>query len=422
MRGVAKAASIDAGMSDSTTSFPKNKIKVLLLENIHPVAASMFSSDGFHVETHKGALDGNELREAIKDVHVLGIRSRTEVRIPALEEARRLLAIGCFCIGTNQVDLQPAKLSGIPVFNAPFANTRSVAELVMAEIIALARQLCDRSRDLHAGRWRKAAAGAWEVRGKTLGIIGYGHIGSQLGVLAEALGLRVVFYDIVAKMAIGNARPVPLDELLAHSQFVSLHVPATERTRHLIGAAELSKMQPGSYLLNLSRGQVVDLDALAGALRSGHVAGCALDVYPSEPDGDSDAFACAVQGLPNVILTPHVGGSTLEAQEAIGREVASTLIDFVNVGSTTQAVNFPRLDIEPEHGRHRILNIHRNVPGVLRDINRIVGDVGANVHRQMLATDSDIGYLVMDVDQDLSAEVKAAIANLPTSIRTRILF
>lgn len=409
-------------MTDLTTSFPKNRIKVLLLENVHPTAAAMFSSDGFQVDALKGALDAKELSAAIKDVHVLGIRSRTEVRLPALEEARRLLAIGCFCIGTNQVDLHEAKLKGVPVFNAPFANTRSVAELVIAEIVALARQLCDRSRDLHAGRWRKAAAGAWEVRGKTLGIIGYGHIGSQLGVLAEALGLRVIFHDIASKMAIGNARPVSLDELLATSQFVSLHVPATDRTRNLIGAAELAKMQAGSYLLNLSRGQVVDLDALADALRRQHVAGCALDVYPSEPDGDSDAFACAVQGLPNVIMTPHVGGSTLEAQEAIGREVASTLIDYVNSGATPQAVNFPRLDIQPEPGRHRILNIHRNVPGVLRDINRIVGDVGANVHRQVLSTDPDIGYLVMDLDQDLSAEVKAAISNLPTSIRTRILF
>ncbi|MFN8058011.1 MAG: phosphoglycerate dehydrogenase [Vicinamibacterales bacterium] len=409
-------------MSDPSTSFPKHRIKVLLLENIHASAADLLAAEGFQVATHRSALDGPELVDALRDVHVLGIRSRTDVRLPALIEAKRLLAIGCFCIGTNQVDLDAARLRGIPVFNAPFANTRSVAELALAEIIALSRQLGDRSRDLHAGRWRKATDGASEVRGKTLGIVGYGHIGSQLGVLAEAIGLRVIFHDIARRMALGNAREVGFDPLLAEADFVSLHVPQTERTRHLVGAAELGRMKPGAFLLNLSRGTVVDLDATADALRRGHLGGCAIDVYPSEPERDSDAFVTPLQGLPNVLLTPHVGGSTHEAQAAIGRQVASTLARFVNAGTTAEAVNFPRLDVEPEPGRHRILNVHRNVPGVLRDINRIVGDVSANVHRQALATDADIGYLIMDLDQDLSNDVRAAIGSLPTSVRTRILY
>jgi D-3-phosphoglycerate dehydrogenase len=409
-------------MERPATSFPRHRIKVLLLEGIHPAAAARLEQETFQVRTLPSALDPDALAEALADVHLLGIRSRTAVPVSVLERAPRLLAIGAFCIGTNHVALDGAKSRGIPVFNAPFANTRSVAELVVAEIIALARRLADRSHELHEGRWRKAADGAYEVRGKTLGIIGYGHIGSQLSVLAEALGLRVVFHDIVPKLALGNARAVSFDELLAVSDFVTLHVPATPETTNLVGRTALSRMKRGAFLLNLSRGSVVDLEALADAVRGGHLAGCALDVYPDEPDGTTEAFRCPVQGLPNVILTPHVGGSTIEAQEAIGQQVATALVRFVNVGATGEAVNFPRVEVEPEPGTHRILNAHRNVPGVLRDINRIVSDVSANVHRQVLATDGDIGYLVMDLDQDVSVAVKRQIASLPTSLKTRILY
>jgi D-3-phosphoglycerate dehydrogenase len=340
-----------------------------------------------------------------------------------LAEARRLLAVGCFCIGTNQVDLAAANLKAIPVFNAPFSNTRSVAELIIAEIVSLARRLGDRSREMHEGRWRKAAAGSFEVRGKVLGIVGYGHIGSQVGVLAEALGMRVLFFDVGSKLAMGNNRPCSsLDELLRAADFVTLHVPATPQTKEMIGAEQLAAMRKGSYLLNASRGSVVVLPALAEAIRAGHLAGAAVDVYPDEPEADRDGFATPLRGLPNVILTPHVAGSTTEAQAAIGREVASTLIKLVNAGATSGAVNFPQVELPKTEGLHRILNAHRNVPGVLRDINRIVSDRQANIRSQVLATDSNIGYLIMDLDQDVSDEVRAAIAALPTSIKTRILY
>lgn len=405
------------------TSYPVHKIKFLLLENIHETAREAIAGEGFHLECLPGSLSEEELVARIRDVHVLGIRSKTRVTATALAEARRLLAVGCFCIGTNQVDLAAANLRGVPVFNAPFSNTRSVAELIIAEIVALARQLGDRSREMHEGRWRKAAAGSFEVRGKTLGIVGYGHIGSQVGVLAEALGMQVLFFDITSKLAMGNnTRCSSLDELLRASDFVTLHVPATAQTKEMIGAGELSSMRQGSYLLNASRGSVVVLPALADAIRSGHLAGAAVDVYPDEPESNRDGFLTPLRGLPNVILTPHVAGSTSEAQAAIGREVASTLIKFVNAGATTGAVNFPEVDLPKTEGLHRILNAHRNVPGVLRDINRIVSDRHANIRSQVLATDPNIGYLIMDLEQDVSDEVRAAIAALETSIKTRILY
>jgi D-3-phosphoglycerate dehydrogenase len=364
-----------------------------------------------------------ELAAKIRDVHLLGIRSKTRVTARALAEARRLLAVGCFCIGTNQVDLEAAKLRGVPVFNAPFSNTRSVAELIIAEIIALARKLGDRSRDLHEGRWRKGAAGSYEVRGKTLGIVGYGHIGSQVGVLAEALGMQVIFFDIRSKLPMGNNKRVEsLRELLEAADFVTLHVPATPQTREMIGAAELGAMKKGAYLLNASRGTVVVLPALAEAIRSGRLAGAAVDVYPEEPESNSDGFVTPLRGLPNVILTPHVAGSTTEAQAAIGREVGETLVKFVNTGATTGAVNFPHVELPQAEGAHRILNAHRNVPGVLRDINRIVSERNANIRAQVLSTDPAIGYLIMDLDQDVSNDVKSAIAALETSIKTRILY
>ena len=405
------------------TSYPVHKIKFLLLENIHETAREAVSGEGFHLEALPGSLAEEDLLARIRDVHVLGIRSKTRVTERVLAEARRLLAVGCFCIGTNQVDLAAANLRGIPVFNAPFSNTRSVAELIIAEIIALARQLGDRSREVHEGRWRKAAAGSFEVRGKTLGIVGYGHIGSQVGVLAESLGMQVLFFDIASKLAMGNnTRCSSLEELLRAADFVTLHVPATPLTKEMIGAQELGAMRKGSYLLNASRGSVVVLPALAEAIRSGHLAGAAVDVYPEEPESNRDGFVTPLRGLPNVILTPHVAGSTSEAQAAIGREVSRALIDFVNAGVTAGAVNFPQVDLPKSEGLPRILNAHRNVPGVLRDINRIVSDRGANIRSQVLATDPNIGYLVMDLEQDVSDEVKAAIAALPTSIKTRILY
>jgi D-3-phosphoglycerate dehydrogenase len=407
----------------ATTSFPKSEIKVLLLENVHPVAAEAFAADGFRVETVKSALPEAELVERAKDVHILGIRSKTQVTPRVFDEGRRLLAVGCFCIGTNQVALAHANKRGVPVFNAPFSNTRSVAELIIAEIVMLARHLGDRTREVHDGRWRKVAAGSHEIRGRTLGIVGYGHIGSQVGVLAEAFGMRVLFHDIVAKLPMGNNRSMAtLDEILEASDFVTLHVPETPQTRDMIGAAELARMRPGACLLNASRGSVVDIPALAAAIQRGHVGGAAVDVYPDEPESNSDGFASPLRGLANVILTPHIGGSTEEAQEAIGREVSAALIKLINAGATTGAVNFPQIELPITRGAHRILNIHKNVPGVLRDINKIVSDCNANIRAQLLATDPEIGYLIIDLDQDLSADVKKAIAALPTSIRTRILF
>jgi D-3-phosphoglycerate dehydrogenase len=407
----------------AVTSFPKSEIKVLLLENIHPVARDAFAADGFQVELLPTALPEAELAAKVRDVHVLGIRSKTRITPAVLDASRRLLAIGAFCIGTNQIDGEHANRRGVPVFNAPFSNTRSVAEMIIAEIVMLARQLGDRSREVHDGRWRKVAAGCHEVRGKTLGIVGYGHIGRQVGVLAEAFGMRVVFFDIAARLPMGNNRTVAtLDEALADADYVTLHVPATPQTAGMIGAAELAKLRPGACLLNASRGNVVDLEALAAAIRSGHVAGAALDVYPDEPEGNGEGFASPVRGLPNVILTPHIGGSTEEAQEAIGREVASSLLKFVNAGATTGAVNFPQVELPQARGAHRILNVHRNVPGVLRDINRIVSDLHANIRAQLLSTDTEIGYLIMDLDQDVSEDVRKAVAALDTNIKTRILY
>jgi len=341
----------------------------------------------------------------------------------ALERAEQLLSIGCFCIGTNQVDLAAANRRGVPVFNAPFSNTRSVAEMIIGELIFLARKLGDRSREVHAGIWKKVSSGCYEVRGKTLGLVGYGHIGQQLGVLAEALGMRVLYHDVMAKLPMGNNRALPtLGALLEQSDFVSLHVPATAETHHMIGAAELSRMRQGAYLLNASRGSVVVIPALVDALRSGHLAGAAVDVYPEEPESNSPDFRTGLQGLPNVILTPHVGGSTEEAQEAIGREVSHSLTQFVTTGATLGAVNFPKAELPPHRRTHRILNVHRNVPGVLRDVNRIVSDVNANIESQILSTDAHIGYLIMDLGQDVSAEVSSRIGALETSIRTRVLY
>lgn len=409
-----------------SNAHPKNETRVLLLENVHASAHELFRAEGFQIEAIPQALSEDELIAKLSQEgapHLLGIRSKTRVTARVLEASKNLLSVGCFCIGTNQVDLSAAKHAGVPVFNAPFSNTRSVAELVICEIVMLARQLGDRSREVHEGKWRKVATSSYEVRGKTLGIIGYGHIGSQVGVLAESMGMRVVFHDVRATLPMGNNKGVDSLEALLHtSDFVTLHVPETAQTKGMIGRSELSQMKDGAYLINLSRGTVVDLEALAFALTSKKLAGAAIDVYPKEPESNSDGFESVMRGLSNVVLTPHIGGSTLEAQEAIGREVSNVLARFTTSGATVGAVNFPAVDPAPIGGAHRVLNIHRNVPGVLRDINRLVSDRNANVIAQQLATDPEIGYLVMDLDKDVATDVRDAIATLETSIMTRIVY
>ena len=404
-------------------SFPKEKIEILLLEGIHPAAADTFREAGYGIQARKGAMTEEELAAAIPSVHILGIRSKTEVTRKVIEASRHLLAIGCYCIGTDQVDLRAAAARGTPVFNAPFSNTRSVAELTMADVVMLARKAAHRSMQLHAGRWEKSAAGAMEVRNKTIGIVGYGHIGPQVGLLAEAFGMKVVFHDIVKRLPLGNAVQLPaLARLLEVSDFVTLHVPETPKTRGMIGRKEIAAMKAGSFLLNLSRGSVVDLGAVREALESGRLAGAAVDVYPEEPAAGQAEFRCELRGLENVILTPHIGGSTEEAQRSIGIEVSNSLIQYTDTGSSTGAVNFPQVDLPVLEDSHRVLNIHRNVPGVLRDINRIVAEMGVNIRSQVLATLDEIGYLIMDVDRSLARAVKEKIDALETSIRTRLLF
>jgi len=404
-------------------TFPKDKINFLLLEAVSTSAVDMITGDGFHVETVTGALSEEELMEKIENVHVLGIRSKTRVTKRVLERAKRLLAIGCFCIGTDQVDLHEAEIRGIAVFNAPFSNTRSVAELVVAEVIALHRNLGDRSSEMHKGIWNKSAVGCFEVRGKTLGIVGYGHIGSQVSILAEMMGMRVIFYDIVPKLPLGNAtRKQELNDVLKEADVVSLHVPRADSTLNMIQKEQLNMMKKGSYLINAARGTVVKLEDLQVALKSGHLAGCAVDVFPEEPEKNGPGFVSVLQGCPNTILTPHVAGSTKEAQSKIGEEVAASLIGYINTGSTMSSVNLPNLDIPITPGGHRILNVHRNVPGVLRDITNIFANLGVNVRAQVLGTTADIGYLIIDVDKETSVETKNAIADLSTSIKTRLLY
>ena len=405
------------------TSFPRDRIRVTLLENAHPAAAAALTEQGYSVDVIPRALEGDELCDVMAASHVLGVRSRTKVRDRHLERAGRMLAIGCFSVGTDQVAINDAARRGIPVFNAPYASTRSVAELTMGCVIALARRLGDKNNALHQRQWDKSLAGAHEVRGHTIGIVGYGHIGQQVGLLAEAFGMRVLFHDVVKKLALGLARPIAdLDGLLEESDFVTLHVPETPRTVAMIGKAQLERMRQGSYLLNLSRGKVVDAEALREALASGHLGGAALDVYRAEPTPTVAEFDVGFADLPNVILTPHVGGNTEEAQRSIGLEVAHALSEFIDRGSTEGAVNFPQVNLPAMPDTHRILNIHQNVPGVLAAVNNIVSEVGANIEAQQLATTRDIGYLVMDVNRELSDEVHSRISALPMNVRTRILY
>lgn len=398
--------------------------RILLLEGISPKAKDLLEREGYHVRLESHSPAEKELGEWLKDVDALGIRSKTQVTRSLLEANPHLLVIGAFCIGTDQVQTECANKLGIPVFNAPYSNTRSVAELVMAEVISLSRQLGDRNMKAHRGEWVKSADGAHEVRGKTLGIVGYGHIGSQVSVLAEAFGMRVIYFDTVKKLPLGNSQPVrSLDECLSQADFVSLHVPDTAQTKNMIAARELRLMREGAHLINASRGSVVAISDLAEVLRSGHLGGAAVDVFPVEPASNKEKFTSELQGLPNVILTPHIGGSTLEAQEAIGYEVAQSFLNFLRSGSTRGAVNFPNVDLPVLHaGSHRIVNVHKNVPGVLREINGIVSEVGANIEAQSLSTDQNIGYLVMDMAKGEAQTVAARIAKLETSIKTRVLF
>ncbi|MEO8921881.1 MAG: phosphoglycerate dehydrogenase [Caldimonas sp.] len=405
-------------------SVPKRALKAVLLEGIHASAVEALKKDGYtQIEMHAKALAGAELKAAIADAHFLGIRSRTRLTADVLERAPALAAIGCFCIGTNQVDLKAAMRLGIPVFNAPFSNTRSVAELVLAEIVMLMRGIPEKNACLHRGGWTKSAARSYEVRGKTLGIVGYGHIGTQIGVLAEQLGMQVAFSDIEAKLPLGNARETAsLDQLLRVADVVSLHVPQTPETVNMIGSPQLAAMKPGSHLINASRGNVVDIDALAAALASGHLDGAAIDVFPSEPEGNDATFASPLTRFDNVLLTPHIGGSTSEAQVNIGREVAAKLIRYSNNGSTTSAVNFPEVAL-PEHaGKGRLLHIHRNVPGVLAHLNERLAAAGINIAAQYLATNEEVGYVVIDVDPAGGRMALADLCAVPATIRCRILY
>lgn len=399
------------------------KLRILLVENIHPIAKEKLENEGYIVDTLAHAPDEDELIKLLPNYDVLGIRSKTEISKKVLDSVQNLTTIGCFCIGTNQVDLSSAKEHGIAVFNAPHSNTRSVAELVIAEMIALSRQLGDRNTKAHLGEWIKSAEGSKEVRGKTLGIIGYGHIGSQVSVLAESMGLRVMLYDSVKKLPLGNARVAStLEELLGESDFVTLHVPEIPETMNMIGAREIALMKKGSFLINASRGTVVVIEALVDALKSKHIAGCAVDVFPVEPASNKEKFSSPLQGVANVILTPHIGGSTEEAQKAIGIEVAESFRRFLKIGSTSGAVNFPNVDLPVKFGTSRILNVHKNEPGVLGEINGLISNAGANIEGQYLSTDDKIGYLVMDVHSSQADQLASAISKLNRSIRTRVVY
>lgn len=410
-------------MNQRNYSLAKDKIRILLLEGIQDSAVDYFREAGYsQVESVSSALGADELAERIADVHFIGIRSRTKLTATMLEKARKLTGIGCFCIGTDQVDLAAARHMGIPVFNAPYANTRSVAELVLAEIIMLMRGIPAKNAAAHRGRWMKSAKDAHEVRGKTLGIVGYGHIGSQLGIVAEGLGMQVVYYDIVHKLPLGNAQPLnSLDGVLEMADVVSMHVPDTDETRGMIDAAEIARMKKGAHLINASRGKVVSIPALASAIESGHLAGAAIDVFPSEPASRDEEFVSELREFDNVLLTPHIGGSTQEAQQNIALDVATKLILYSDNGSTTGAVNFPEVNLPDHATARRIMHIHKNEPGVLNAINNVFSEAGINIAGQYLQTLPDVGYVVMDVETDDAGPVLKGLKKIPATIRTRYL-
>jgi D-3-phosphoglycerate dehydrogenase len=410
----------------NSTSLEKSRIRVLLLEGIDRSALDAFQSDGYtDIEFHEKSLPEDKLIEAISGAYLIGIRSNTQLTKYVLDHASRLIGIGCFCIGTNQVDLEAAQEQGIPVFNAPFSNTRSVAELVIAETILLMRGIPWRNAKAHRGEWVKTAHSSHEVRGKCLGIVGYGHIGTQVGLLAEGLGMEVVFHDIENKLALGNARQLAsLQAVLERADVVTLHVPETPETKNMIGVKELAQMKPGAGLVNAARGTVVDIPALVETLRSGHTGSAALDVFPKEPKAGEE-FLSPLREFDNVLLTPHIGGSTEEAQRSIGREVALKMVRYSNTGSTLTAVNFPEVSLPEQRGRHRLMHIHRNQPGVMSAVNTVFSESGINISGQYLETNAKIGYVVIDVDSDERAEslqLKRALDAIPGTLKTRILY
>jgi len=419
-----KAAALEE--ESQVTSFPKSKIKILLLEGVSQKGIDLLRGDGFQVEALKTALTEEELIEKVKDLHILGIRSKTQVSRKVIEASTRLLAISCFCIGTDQVDLRAAHERGIPVFNAPFANTRSVAELIIGNVIGLSRKIGDCTRQMHDGAWFKQAVGCYEIRGKTLGIVGYGHIGAQVSVLAEAMGMQVIYVDVVPKLPMGNARQVAtMEDLLGQSDFVTLHVPKLAQTENMIGQREFAQMKKGAFFLNASRGNTVVIPALAEALKSGHLRGAYVDVFPVEPGKNGEnLFESELRGCPNTLMTPHVGGSTEEAQAKIGEEVAHALLKCVNEGSTHGAVNFPEVDMKIcSTGRtHRVLIIHQNKPGVMAAINSVFTEAKANICQQFLNTKDEVGYVIVDTNVEASSEVKSRLAALEAVIKVRVLF
>ncbi len=411
--------------SINNPSLPKEKIKILLLEGISENAVATLTAAGYsNVERLTKALDGPALIDALKEARILGIRSRTQLTAEVVQQTDRLMAVGCFSVGTNQVDLDAARAKGIPVFNAPFSNTRSVAELTIAEIVMLYRRIFPRSMSAHQGGWDKSATGSRELRGKTLGIVGYGNIGSQLSDLAEAMGMRVIFYDHTDKLRRGNVEPTDtLEELLSTSDVVTLHLPETQDTIGIMGAREIGMMRPGSFLINNARGTLIDLDALAAALKSGRLAGAAVDVFPVEPTSNNDRFSSPLQGLDNVILTPHIGGSTEEAQERIGQEVARKLVEYSDVGSTIGAVNFPQVQLPPRPAGTRFIQVQKNLPGELRRLNEVFAKHSVNIASQHYQTDADVGYVVLDADGAVenAEEILAEIRENPGTIRARIV-
>jgi D-3-phosphoglycerate dehydrogenase / 2-oxoglutarate reductase len=405
-------------------SLQKEKLKILLLEGIHKSALEYFKDNGYtNVQLLPHALEADELMEQIRTTNIIGIRSRTELNKAVLSHAEKLFAIGCFSIGTNQVEGFEAKMMGIPVFNAPFSNTRSVAELVISECILMMRDIPAKNAAAHRGKWLKSASHSYEARGKNLGIVGYGHIGSQVSILAESMGMNVYYYDIEKKLSLGKAIACPsLEKLLEISHIVTLHVPETPRTKNMIGTRELSLMKKGSYLVNASRGTVVDIPALAEALKEGHILGAALDVFPQEPASNSDSFVSEVQSFDNVILSPHVGGSTIEAQENIGIEVAEKLVNYSDTGSTIGATNFVQLSLQPNHNVQRFLHIHRNIPGMLKEVNYLFTSKGINISAQYLQTDPEIGYAIIDTDSNLDNSILKELKSIEGTIRVRMLY
>lgn len=411
-------------METTKTSYPKEKIKILLLENISDAAVKKFVDSGYvSVEKLTKALPEDELIKKIKDVHIVGIRSKTNITKPVLEAASKLQAIGCFCIGTNQVDLKAATDSGVAVFNAPYSNTRSVAELVIASSILLIRKVLDKNMAAHQGGWSKDATGSHELRGKTLGIIGYGNIGAQVSILAEAMGMKVIFYDIETKLPLGNASDTKsLKELMSQADVVTLHVPETAQTKNLINKSNLKYCKKGAIIINYARGEVMDLDDLKNAIVSGQIGGAAVDVFPVEPEKNGDPFVSPLQGLPNVLLTPHIGGSTEEAQQNIGDDVSNKLLNFLEKGISWGSHTVPALSLPPQEGTHRILHVHKNVPGVLSQINGQLSNNNINILGQYLKTNERIGYVVLDVDKELSTQAAELLKEVPNTIKVRLLY